>query len=125
MSPRVFTLSLSHSLSSELGEKEGDDDSTMAIEFRALPLTFVAHVLAIAGAIMVLVWTLYYRGGLAWDSANKNLIFNVSLSPHLHLYSCLCLSVLLSWFMVLWILGCFLFACVLVLVLIFLVFDLI
>ncbi|KAF9668358.1 hypothetical protein SADUNF_Sadunf15G0120300 [Salix dunnii] len=49
----------------------------MAIEFRALPLTFVAHVLAIAGAIMVLVWNLYYRGGLAWDSANKNLIFNL------------------------------------------------
>ncbi|KAJ6410815.1 hypothetical protein OIU84_007550, partial [Salix udensis] len=48
----------------------------MAIEFRALPFTFGAHVLAIAGAIMVLVWTLYYRGGLAWDSANKNLIFN-------------------------------------------------
>ncbi|KAJ6761348.1 TRANSMEMBRANE ASCORBATE FERRIREDUCTASE 1 [Salix purpurea] len=49
----------------------------MAIEFRALPFTFGAHVLAIAGAIMVLVWTLYYRGGLAWDSANKNLIFNL------------------------------------------------
>ncbi|KAJ6676116.1 TRANSMEMBRANE ASCORBATE FERRIREDUCTASE 1 [Salix viminalis] len=49
----------------------------MAIEFRALPFTFGAHVLAIAGAIMVLVWTLYYRGGLAWDSSNKNLIFNL------------------------------------------------
>ncbi|KAG5230660.1 hypothetical protein OIU77_007187 [Salix suchowensis] len=49
----------------------------MATEFRALPFTFGAHVLAIAGAIMVLVWTLYYRGGLAWDSANKNLIFNL------------------------------------------------
>jgi hypothetical protein len=65
----------SPSLSFELEE----EDSTMALEFRALPLTFLAHALAIAGAVMVLVWVLYYRGGMAWEAANKNLIFNVSL----------------------------------------------
>ncbi|KAG6746483.1 hypothetical protein POTOM_051023 [Populus tomentosa] len=48
----------------------------MALGFRALPLTFLAHALAIAGAVMVLVWVLYYRGGMAWEAANKNLIFN-------------------------------------------------
>lgn len=49
----------------------------MAMGFRALPLTFLAHALAIAGAVMVLVWVLYYRGGMAWEAANKNLIFNL------------------------------------------------
>lgn len=52
----------------------------MAIGVEALPLTFVAHALAVAGAVMVLVWNLYYRGGLAWEATNKSLIFNVSLS---------------------------------------------
>ncbi|XP_010537185.1 PREDICTED: transmembrane ascorbate ferrireductase 1 [Tarenaya hassleriana] len=49
----------------------------MAVELNARPLTFVAHALAIAGAIMVLVWNISYRGGLAWEATNKNLIFNL------------------------------------------------
>jgi hypothetical protein len=52
----------------------------MTIGVEALPLTFVAHALAVAGAVTVLVWNLYYRGGLAWEATNKSLIFNVSLS---------------------------------------------
>lgn len=50
----------------------------MAIGVKALPITFVAHALAIVAAIMVLVWCLGFRGGLAWEDTNKNLIFNVS-----------------------------------------------
>ncbi|KAG5234594.1 transmembrane ascorbate ferrireductase [Salix suchowensis] len=49
----------------------------MAIGVEALPLTFAAHALAVAGAAMVLVWNLHYRGGLAWEATNKNLIFNL------------------------------------------------
>lgn len=29
---------------------------------------------------MVLVWSIHFRGGLAWEAENKNLIFNVSPS---------------------------------------------
>ncbi|KDO60009.1 hypothetical protein CISIN_1g0269792mg, partial [Citrus sinensis] len=48
----------------------------MAIGVKALPITFVAHAVAIVAAIMVLVWCLGFRGGLAWEDTNKNLIFN-------------------------------------------------
>ncbi|EOY23178.1 hypothetical protein QUC31_008141 [Theobroma cacao] len=44
---------------------------------RALHLTIVPHALAVAAAVMVLVWCIYFRGGLAWASSNKNLIFNL------------------------------------------------
>ncbi|KAL5746320.1 hypothetical protein ACOSP7_027466 [Xanthoceras sorbifolium] len=49
----------------------------MALGVKALPFTFVAHALAIAGAIMVLVWCIDFRGGFAWEASNKNLIFNL------------------------------------------------
>ncbi|KAG8381338.1 hypothetical protein BUALT_Bualt06G0112000 [Buddleja alternifolia] len=49
----------------------------MAIGVKALPISFVAHFLAIAGAIMVLVWNISFRGGLAWESTNKSVIFNL------------------------------------------------
>ncbi|KAE8672347.1 Transmembrane ascorbate ferrireductase 1 [Hibiscus syriacus] len=49
----------------------------MAIGVKALHLSVVPHVLAIAGAVMVLVWNIHFRGGLAWESSNKNLIFNI------------------------------------------------
>ncbi|XP_037496396.1 transmembrane ascorbate ferrireductase 1 [Jatropha curcas] len=52
----------------------------MALEVKALPFTFVTHALAVAGAILVLVWCIYFRGGLAWEASNKSLIFNVSVS---------------------------------------------
>ncbi|KAM7272476.1 hypothetical protein ACFE04_027139 [Oxalis oulophora] len=47
------------------------------VKIVALPITFVAHALGIAGAVMVLVWCIDFRGGLAWESTNKNLIFNI------------------------------------------------
>ncbi|XAR71722.1 Ascorbate ferrireductase (transmembrane) [Bertholletia excelsa] len=49
----------------------------MAIGAPALPFSFVVHVLAVAGAVMVLVWCIHFRGGLAWESSNKSLIFNI------------------------------------------------
>lgn len=52
----------------------------MAIGVKALGFSFVAHFLGIAGAVMVLVWSIGFRGGLAWEASNKNLIFNVSSS---------------------------------------------
>ncbi|KAJ7974204.1 transmembrane ascorbate ferrireductase 1 [Quillaja saponaria] len=49
----------------------------MALGLPAIPFTFVAHVLGIAGIVLVLVWNLDFRGGLAWESSNKSLIFNI------------------------------------------------
>ncbi|CAN8325912.1 unnamed protein product [Cochlearia groenlandica] len=49
----------------------------MAVGINAMPVTFVAHALAITAAIMVLVWSISFRGGLAWEAENKNLIFNL------------------------------------------------
>ncbi|CAA7390942.1 unnamed protein product [Spirodela intermedia] len=43
----------------------------------AAPFTNVVHGLAVVGAVLVLVWTIHFRGGLAFDSTNKNLIFNL------------------------------------------------
>ncbi|XLT62197.1 hypothetical protein HN873_018721 [Arachis hypogaea] len=45
----------------------------------ALPFTFVAHLLAVAAIVMVLLWNIHFRGGLAWEATNKNLIFNFTL----------------------------------------------
>lgn len=50
----------------------------MGLQINPLHLSYVVHVLGVAGAVMVLVWNIYFRGGLAWSSdTNKNLIFNV------------------------------------------------
>ncbi|CAN6279346.1 unnamed protein product [Urochloa humidicola] len=49
----------------------------MALGVRAAPFTYVAHALAVVAAAMVLVWAIHFRGGLAIEAANKNLIFNV------------------------------------------------
>ncbi|KAL6545190.1 hypothetical protein OROHE_009855 [Orobanche hederae] len=49
----------------------------MALGLKALPVSFVAHVLGIVGAILVLIWCISFRGGLAWEDTNKNLIFNL------------------------------------------------
>lgn len=42
----------------------------------AAPFTYVSHALAVAAAVLVLVWNIHFRGGLAFESTNKNLIFN-------------------------------------------------
>ncbi|KAL3834439.1 hypothetical protein ACJIZ3_009175 [Penstemon smallii] len=49
----------------------------MAIGVKALPISYVAHVLGIVAAILVLIWNISFRGGLAWEATNKNLIFNL------------------------------------------------
>ncbi|KAF8768804.1 hypothetical protein HU200_007366 [Digitaria exilis] len=49
----------------------------MGLGVRAAPFTYVAHALAVAAAVMVLVWNIHFRGGLAIEATNKNLIFNV------------------------------------------------
>jgi hypothetical protein len=50
----------------------------MVMGVRAAPFTYVAHTLAVVAAVMVLVWCIHFRGGLAFEDTNKNLIFNVS-----------------------------------------------
>lgn len=49
----------------------------MATGLKALPFSFGAHFLALIAAIMVLVWSIHFMGGLAWEADNKNLIFNI------------------------------------------------
>ncbi|KAJ1694444.1 hypothetical protein LUZ63_011142 [Rhynchospora breviuscula] len=41
------------------------------------PFTYLAHLLAVAATVLILVWSTHYRGGLALNSTNKSLIFNV------------------------------------------------
>lgn len=50
----------------------------MALQMNAVYLSYVVHVLGVTGAVLVLIWNISFRGGLAWESTNKNLIFNVS-----------------------------------------------
>ncbi|XP_052180110.1 transmembrane ascorbate ferrireductase 1-like [Diospyros lotus] len=49
----------------------------MAIALKATIFSYVVHVLGVAGAIMVLVWCISFRGGFAWEASNKSLIFNL------------------------------------------------
>ncbi|CAO2838861.1 unnamed protein product [Amaranthus hypochondriacus] len=49
----------------------------MAGIVKATPLTFVVHALAVVSAVMVLIWCIHYRGGLAWEATDKSLIFNI------------------------------------------------
>ncbi|CAJ2630042.1 unnamed protein product [Trifolium pratense] len=49
----------------------------MALGVAAVPFTYVAHVLGVVAIVLVFVWNLHFRGGLAWNSDNKALIFNL------------------------------------------------
>ncbi|XXG52378.1 hypothetical protein AAC387_Pa03g0733 [Persea americana] len=49
----------------------------MALTVPALGFTFVAHLLGAVSAVLVLVWCIHFRGGLAWEATNKSLIFNI------------------------------------------------
>lgn len=69
-----FSFSLS-----DREEKPRSVETDMAIAARSLPFALVAQVLGIAAIILVLIWTISFRGGLAWEATNKNLIFNVRL----------------------------------------------
>lgn len=44
---------------------------------KATPFTYAAHALAVVAAVLVLVWTIHFRGGLALEAVNKNLVFNL------------------------------------------------
>lgn len=57
----------------------------MAIGLKAVHVSYVVYFLAVVGAILVLIWSIGFRGGLAWEATNKNLIFNVKISSFLHL----------------------------------------
>lgn len=43
----------------------------------AAPFTYVAHALSVVAAVMVVVWCVSFRGGLAFEATNKQLIFNI------------------------------------------------
>ncbi|KAL4370871.1 hypothetical protein AHAS_Ahas06G0109100 [Arachis hypogaea] len=58
-------------------ETKGEKLKKMGLGVPALPFTFVAHLLAVAAIVMVLLWNIHFRGGLAWEATNKNLILNV------------------------------------------------
>jgi len=53
----------------------------MGLGVKATPFTYAAHALAAVAAVLVLVWCVHFRGGLALEAQNKNLIFNVSTGP--------------------------------------------
>eukprot|EP00246_Nothoceros_aenigmaticus_P005070 TRINITY_DN168_c0_g1_i1.p1 TRINITY_DN168_c0_g1~~TRINITY_DN168_c0_g1_i1.p1 ORF type:complete len:235 (+),score=29.47 TRINITY_DN168_c0_g1_i1:58-762(+) len=40
-------------------------------------ISYAVHVLGLAAIVLVLVWSIHFRGGLAWSSSDKNLIFNL------------------------------------------------
>ncbi|KAI6696299.1 hypothetical protein NL676_016418 [Syzygium grande] len=47
------------------------------IGLKATVFAAAAQLLAVAGAVLVLVWCIYFLGGLAWEATNKSLIFNI------------------------------------------------
>ncbi|CAI9092210.1 OLC1v1027397C1 [Oldenlandia corymbosa var. corymbosa] len=49
----------------------------MATGVKAVPFAAVTQVLGVAALILVLIWCISFRGGLAWESTNKSLIFNI------------------------------------------------
>ncbi|KAJ3693012.1 hypothetical protein LUZ60_012107 [Juncus effusus] len=40
------------------------------------PFTYIAHLLAVAASVMILLWCIHFRGGIALRSSDKSLIFN-------------------------------------------------
>ena len=51
----------------------------MSLGVSALPFTYVAHFLGIVSVVFVFIWTIYYRGGINYNAADTNLIFNVRM----------------------------------------------
>ncbi|XP_043704978.1 probable ascorbate-specific transmembrane electron transporter 1 [Telopea speciosissima] len=49
----------------------------MKTSVATVPFMVLSHLLAIGAAFMVLVWCIHFRGGLAFESTNKSLIFNI------------------------------------------------
>lgn len=57
----------------------------MSVVINARMVAFAVHALAVVASVMVFVWSICYRGGFAWESTNKTLIFNVNFSLSLSL----------------------------------------
>ncbi|XP_072077376.1 uncharacterized protein [Arachis hypogaea] len=72
----IFSQSFGGTLHLTDWETKGEKLKKMGLGVPALPFTFVAHLLAVAAIVMVLLWNIHFRGGLAWEATNKNLIFN-------------------------------------------------
>ncbi|KAL1806917.1 hypothetical protein ACET3Z_029985 [Daucus carota] len=51
--------------------------SSSSFRLSATPVTIFAHLLVIAVTTLVLVWLLHFREGLAFESRNKDKIFNL------------------------------------------------
>jgi cytochrome b-561 len=49
----------------------------MSFGVSALPFTYVAHFLGIVAVAFVFIWTIHFRGGIDYNAADTNLIFNV------------------------------------------------
>ncbi|GAB2294038.1 hypothetical protein Dimus_028254 [Dionaea muscipula] len=66
-----------------LGITSGDHRSSSSLKMEMLTyqggsrLAWVVHVMAVASAVMVIVWCIYFRHGFAFSSPNKDLIFNL------------------------------------------------
>ncbi|XP_025658852.1 uncharacterized protein [Arachis hypogaea] len=73
----IFSQSFGGTLHLTDWETKGEKLKKMGLGVPALPFTFVAHLLAVAAIVMVLLWNIHFRGGLAWEATNKNLIFNL------------------------------------------------
>ncbi|KAL6629399.1 hypothetical protein ACP70R_029164 [Stipagrostis hirtigluma subsp. patula] len=54
-------------------DTKGASASKAAVDAR----TLVVHVLAVAATVLVLLWCVHFRGGVALSSHNKQLIFNL------------------------------------------------
>ncbi|XP_002981734.2 probable ascorbate-specific transmembrane electron transporter 2 [Selaginella moellendorffii] len=54
-------------------------EAAMAVSWGIGPTPFIltVHILGVAAAILVLIWSISYRGGLNWNAVNKNLVFNI------------------------------------------------
>ncbi|CAH8373263.1 unnamed protein product [Eruca vesicaria subsp. sativa] len=49
----------------------------MSVGINARMVALAVHALAVVASVMVLIWSISYRGGFAWESTNKTLIFNL------------------------------------------------
>ncbi|KAI3970992.1 hypothetical protein MKX01_024639 [Papaver californicum] len=49
----------------------------MAVPMVGFPIVLLIRIMGVVVSVLVLTWTLHYRGGLALFSDNKDLIFNV------------------------------------------------
>ena len=78
---RVKAYKEIHTMSSTSKEHSGlpRHGVGMALENNGRPAVAVwaVHVVGVVVVVMVFIWSLAFRGGVAWTTANKGLIFNV------------------------------------------------